>query len=259
MIDSHIHLDLYEQADMDRMMLDLPRWGIERMVAVSVDLVSCRNVQQMYKTYPEQIVPAYGHHPERKIPPDSELEGLFAFIRRHRDEMSAVGEVGLPYYMRREAELKGEPFSLEEYVELLEEFIKLAKDLDKPIVLHAVYEDADMACQLLEKYSVHRAHFHWFKGDEKTVQRMIQNGYFVSFTPDLVYNEKTRRVAQIVPIERIMVETDGPWPFEGPFAGQKTHPRMIRSVIHELAILKSLSPEEADALILTNTKTFYGI
>jgi len=259
LIDSHIHLDLYEPADIGRMMRELPSFGVERVVAVSVDLASCRHVQRLSRGYPGQVVPAYGQHPERSIPSEPELDELFAFIRLHREEMAAIGEVGLPWYNRREAERKGERFALEPYVELLESFVRLAKELNKPIVLHAVYEDADIACDLLEKHSVRRAHFHWFKGSEQTMRRMMDNGYFVSFTPDLVYEAEIRALANLVPMERLMVETDGPWPFEGPFRGQKTHPRMIRYVIQELAALKSLPYAEAEAIVLFNTKKFYGI
>lgn len=259
MIDSHIHLDFYEQADIDCMMRELPHCGVDRVVAVSVDLASCLNVQRLYHRYPEQIVPAYGQHPERTLPPEQELDELFDFIRHHQEQMAAVGEVGLPYYSRKEAEQKGERFALEPYIELLEAFVQLAKELDKPIVLHAVYEDADFACDLLEKHSVSRAHFHWFKGSAKTVKRLMDNGYFISFTPDIIYKEEIRALAKMVPIEQTMVETDGPWPFEGPFRGQKTHPQMIRSVIQELASLKSLSFAETDTIVLANTEKFYAI
>lgn len=259
MIDSHIHLDLYKRADIDVMMKDLPQSGVERVVAVSVDLASCRNVQRLYHAYPRQVIPAYGLHPERSLPAEQELDELFSFIRRHQEEMVAIGEVGLPYYFRKEAEINGERFVLEPYIELLEAFVKLSNELNKPIVLHAVYEDADIACELLEKYSVSQAHFHWFKGSKQTVLRMMENGYFVSFTPDLVYETEIQALAKMVPIERMMVETDGPWPFKGPFHGQMTHPRMVHSVIQELASLKSLSFTETSSRILANTKEFYGL
>src|SRR5690606_40734669 len=64
---------------------------------------------------------------------------------------------------------------------------------------------------LLEKYSVKKAHFHWFKGDNKTLQHMAENGYFISFTPDLMYEEEIQTIARNYPLEQVMVETDGPW------------------------------------------------
>ena len=102
--------------------------------------------------------------------------------------MIAVGEVGLPYYLRKESYHPA--FPIQGYLERLETFIKLAKEWDKPIVLHAVYDDAPLVCDLLEEYSITNAHFHWFKGDHKTISRMIENGYFVSVTPDVLYENE---------------------------------------------------------------------
>jgi len=259
LMDAHIHLDLYNPTEIDHLMQELPQHGISHVVAVSVDRESCRRVQELHRRYPGQVVPAYGQHPERSLPPERELHELFAFIREHREEMAAIGEVGLPYYTRKEAERKGGRFDLQPYLELLEEFVRLARELDKPIVLHAVHEDADLACDLLEKHSVSRAHFHWFKGGDRTVRRIVENGYHVSFTPDIVYEAEIRELAKKVPIGRAMAETDGPWPFEGPFLGQRTHPRMVRRVLEELSSLKKLTFEETDRIVLANTKMFYGI
>ena len=56
-----------------------------------------------------------------------------------------------------------------------------------------------------------------------------------------------------------MVETDGPWPFEGPFAGQMTHPRMISDVIEVWSGIHQMSVTAARELIYDNTQRFYGI
>ena len=71
-------------------------------------------------------------------------------MAEHADEMVAVGEVGLPYYARLEAESEGRPWDNRPYAYLLEQFIAFAKKHHKPVILHAVYEDADIACDLLE-------------------------------------------------------------------------------------------------------------
>jgi TatD DNase family protein len=114
-------------------------------------------------------------------------------------------------------------------------------------------------CDLLEKHGIKKAHFHWFKGSHSTVERMIQAGYYISITPDVLYEEEIRTLVREYPIALLMVETDGPWPFEGPFAGQKTHPRMIHAVIEQIALLKGLPVVEAAHTLLNNTKQFYGI
>lgn len=104
--------------------------------------------------------------------------------------------------------------------------------------MHAVYDDAPMACDLLEKHSIEKVHFHWFKGDGKTIERMIANGYFISVTPDVVYEQEIQQIVNAYPLERIMIETDGPWPFEGPFKGKMTHPAMMAESVKQIAKIK---------------------
>ena len=172
--------------------------------------------------------------------------------------MAAVGEVGLPYYSRLEAAERGETLDEAGYVRLLERFVIFAARHDLPIVLHAVYEDADTACDLLERHGIRRAHFHWFKGSPATVERMITNGYFVSFTPDLLYEEEIRELACRYPDTLVMSETDGPWPFEGPFAGRGTHPSMTADICHEWAQLRGIEESAARTLLLDNARRFYA-
>lgn len=257
-IDAHCHLDSYKPDEQQQIIEQLEDFEIDRIISVSMHLASCKQNQALHHAYPQLVKPAYGFHPEQPLPTPSELADLIEWIRAHHHEAVAIGEVGLPYYMRLEAEEKGESFELKPYVELLERFIQLAVELKKPIALHAVYEDADIVLDLLEAYQVEAAHFHWFKGAEQTVKRIIQNGYYISFTPDIVYESEIQLLAEMVPLEQIMVETDGPWPFEGPFTGQMTHPLMLASVVGKIAGIKGVGHEQAAAVILENTKRFYG-
>lgn len=172
--------------------------------------------------------------------------------------MIAVGEVGLPYYSRQEAAERGEALDEAGYVRLLERFVAFAARHDLPIVLHAVYEDADTACDLLERHGVRRAHFHWFKGSAEIVERMIAAGYYISFTPDILYEDEIRELALRYPADQVMSETDGPWPFEGPFAGRPTYPSMTADVCREWAALRGLTEAQAQKILLANADRFYG-
>jgi len=145
------------------------------------------------------------------------------------------------------------------YIQLLDELLGLAARLDKPVVLHAVYEDALIACDLLEKHGIQRAHFHWFKGPEEALLRMIKNGYYISFTPDILYEPEIQALARRYPVELVMAETDGPWPFEGPFSGRVTHPAMIRNVTEAWGELHGYSRSQAEELLTANTKRFYNL
>jgi len=255
MIDAHIHLDFYEEEDRNEILDGLSENGVESLIAVSFDLPSCIKNQQL-SLKDHRIKPAFGFHPEQDIPTTKEIEELFIWMERHVDEMIAVGEVGLPYYKKIASE---EPLSYEPYINLLEQFIAFATKWQKPIVLHAVYEDAQIACDLLEKYGVTKAHFHWFKGDDVIVKRLIKNGYMISITPDCLYESEIQKIICQYPLESMMIETDGPWPFEGPFTEQRTEPKMMAHSVQKIAQLKQLSTEETRQVLYENTKKFYRI
>lgn len=257
-IDAHIHLDLYKKEDRERL-LSTSGAGVQGMITVSMNLASCKLNQSLAKQFPGLVYPAYGYHPEQTVPEASEVEELIKWIKENQNGMVALGEVGLPYYNRKEAESKGKAFDLSPYINLLEKFMWLAKKLEKPIVLHAVYEDAVTAIDLLEKYGWNNAHFHWFKGNEQITERIIGNGCFLSVTPDVIYEDEIQHLVRQVPLEQLMVETDGPWPFEGPFKGQMTHPDMIRKSVQCIAGIKKKSVIETANVLLSNTIRFYRL
>ncbi|WII37357.1 TatD family hydrolase [Paenibacillus thiaminolyticus] len=261
-MDAHIHLDGYGPEQRPLLEQSLEAEELDGVIAVSMDAASCREVQRWAERYPGRVHPAYGFHPEQPLPSEQERSALLQWMDERRDAMIAIGEVGLPYYMRQEALRAGgseAAFPRGAYLELLEAFVQRAAAWDKPLVLHAVYDDTPLVIDLLERYSVRTAHFHWFKGDVKTTDRMAGNGYYISFTPDLAYEGEIRELALRYPADCVMTETDGPWPFEGPFAGQVTLPLMVRDVAASWAALQRLEFGEAAALLRANAKRCYGV
>ncbi|AXI09768.1 TatD family deoxyribonuclease [Oceanobacillus zhaokaii] len=254
LIDAHIHLDKYTKSEQQLIMSEMECAGIESLITVSYDLASAKENLKLSREH-NNIKAAFGFHPEQQVLNDEAMQELITFIELHNQEMIAIGEVGLPYYMRKE-----NPFlSIDPYLEILEQFIILAKRYKKPIVLHAIYGDAGVVCNLLEKHAIKYAHFHWFKGDTITIERLIRNGYFISITPDVLYEQKIQHLVKQYPLSQMLVETDGPWPFTGPFEGQMTHPQMIHQSIETIASIKELEIADVYGQILRNTKQFYQI
>ena len=145
------------------------------------------------------------------------------------------------------------------YLALLERFVRLAAELDLPIVLHAVYEDADKALRAVGTARHPAGPFSLVQGSERTVRRLIANGYYVSVTPDVRYEPEIRELVRLYPLELTMTETDGPWPFEGPFAGMPTVPGMVRSVAETIAELRGIPVTETESRLLDNARMFYGL
>lgn len=253
-IDSHIHLDLYSADEQAAILQDMDKHRVQALISVSQQLASAK-ANLALSRQDARVKPAFGFHPEQPLPTEKELADLLQFTEKHQEEMAAVGEVGLPYYLRK----KDPAILLDPYIEVLEQFIRQAATLDKPIVLHTVYDDALTACTLLEKHSFNKAHFHWFKGSRQTIEHMADNGYFISITPDVLYEEDIQQLVRQYPLSQMMVETDGPWPFAGPFTNMLTHPKMIHSTIAEIAALKRMEVQEVYDILYENTKSFYSV
>lgn len=247
--DSHIHVDQYSEEEQLRLIEGVKEdKRIAGMIAVSMDELSCQRTLQLAERE-SFIYPALGYHPEQAVDLQ-QCENIYKLIEKEAHRIVAIGEVGLPYYLRQE----NLELPLDSYIEVLERFIYLAKKYDLPIILHAIYDDADIVCDLLEAYEIRRAHFHWFKGSESTMARMIKNDYFLSVTPDVLQKEKIRKVVSFYPISNIMVETDGPWKFQ---EGTMTHPAMIYEVLKSISDIKGMPIGEVAAKIYENTYNFY--
>lgn len=253
-IDAHIHLDKYAEQDRNKLLQDLDDDQISALIAVSYDLESARTNLALSQVN-ERVKPAFGFHPEQPLPSHPTMDALWTFINRYQQSMIAIGEVGLPYYLRKE----DSSIAREPYAELLEQFVQFAAKGNQPIVLHAVYEDAPLVCDLLEKHSITNAHFHWFKGDTKTITRMKQNGYYISITPDVWYKEEIQELVKAYPVDKIMAETDGPWPFKGPFRKKQTHPNMIHWSVQKIAEIKKMDRTEVYRQVYANTRRFYNL
>lgn len=254
LIDAHIHLDMYEEPDRSRLIQELGNSSVQALISVSNNLASSYR-QLKLAQLDSRIKPAIGYHPEQALPEEEEIQSILQLIDDNRNQIIAIGEVGLPYYLRQETP----GLELKPYVELLERFIQKSATCDFPIVLHAVYEDAEVVCGLLEKHQVAHAHFHWFKGSDRVLERILSNGYVVSVTPDVTYKPKIHSIVKQTPLSQLMVETDGPWPFEGRFTGEMTSPAMMHDSVQSIAKLKGMELGETYRQLYETTKAFYRI
>lgn len=250
LFDSHLHLDQLSDENIQKTLSDSKTTG---MLAVSTNLKSAKKLLNLKQSYPEKLYIAAGFHPEQSLLNLEEQEELFQWIDEHHSSIFAIGEVGLPHYSKREnLNLDYVP-----YIELLERFILIAKKWDLPLNLHIVHNDVDIALELLQKHNIQRAHFHWFKTDEKSFQKFFSTPYFASLTPDILWNPKTQYVAQHLSLNRLMIETDSPWPHEG-FESAVISEQLF-AVAKKVAELKSLPLHYVQEQILLNTQQFYRL
>lgn len=254
MIDAHLHLDQYPAEEIERLIEHWQHEGIRAAVAVSYGLESSYRTLELKQQFPGFIHAAVGFHPEQPLPDEPDINELLALIECEREQISAIGEVGLPHYTLN----KWAGHSIERYQELLNKFIKSAKQNKLPLALHAVYEQAGPVLEMLRNHEFDKAHFHWLKGDPMTVQDIVDSGYYVSLTPEVCYRSRDQKLAEMIPLEQLMAETDGPWRFNGPFEGKTTTPLLLRDVIGEIAKLKNEPESEIIDHCNKNVEKLYG-
>lgn len=253
-IDSHIHFDQYSIELRKSILGSLSDGKIKKLIAVSTNSVSAMEILRLSRKH-QEIIPAIGFHPEQPLPTKNELEKIFNLIDTYETEWKAIGEVGLPYY----TQLGNPNLNLQPYIELLEQFIIIAKQKRLPICLHIIYAHSHIAYNLLQKHDVKRAHFHWFKADHKTFQKIINAGYMVSFTPDILFKPQRRKLVKLTPIQQIMVETDGPWQYPEIINNSYTDPSLIHQVLSKIAIIKELPLDIVYEAVYQNTKNFFNV
>jgi TatD DNase family protein len=255
LIDAHLHLDQYPEEDIDRLIEQWRSAGIQAVVAVSKDLMSAYKTLELKQRFPEFIYAAVGFHPEQPLPEETDTNELLALIECEREHISAIGEVGLPHYTLNTRAGGG---VIEKYKELLHAFFKTAKKNDLPLALHAVHDHASLVLKILQDYEIKKVHFHWLKGDQQTIQNILDSGYYLSLTPEVCYRERDQKLAAVAPVEQLMVETDGPWPFSGKFEEKTTTPLFLKDVVTKIAEIKKQPTEEIEKHCNKNVEKVYG-
>ena len=93
----------------------------------------------------------------------------------------------------------------------LDRMLALAARYDLAVVLHAPHGAAVGALEALGRHGIERAVFHWHKAPAEVTRAIVDAGYFVSVTPEVVYRERDRDLVERVPLESLLVESDAPW------------------------------------------------
>jgi TatD DNase family protein len=257
MIDSHVHLDADQYPDPSGAIKRALDAGVSAMVVPGVGPASNRRVIELGRKYPGVIFPALGFHPEQVEPSEDDALAVLEMIARERESICAVGEVGLPWYGG--GAVAGDARARDAAKLTLARFAKLAAAMDLPLILHAPHRCAADALAIIGEAGVTRAVFHWHKSDEQTTRAITGAGYFISLTPEVAYRERDRDLARMIPANRILVETDGPWPYGGQFAGRLTEPAMIKDVVSAIAHLRCTTFQEIAASTTANARALFRI
>jgi TatD DNase family protein len=256
-IDSHCHLHDPAFADLPetlRLALTHDVWGA---VAVGCDVETNTQTLAAAAAAPKAVWACLGFHPDRIHLTDEDLDRVAAQIGAHHSRIVGVGEIGLPWYS-----LEGVPDApamMARGRERLGRLLDLASRWDLPVALHAPHGAAADALETLKRHRIERAVFHWHKASTEVTRAIVDAGYFVSVTPDVVSRERDRGMVVDVPLEALLVESDGPWRYGDEFEGIVSGPWLASRVAEEVAKLKRLPVDDVMFQLSTNTCRLFDL
>lgn len=253
LIDSHAHLD-DERFDRDRdeLIKTLGKNGISTVINIGADLPSSIKSVKLSEQY-DNIYAAVGVHPHSASEMDEgTIEVLKAFSSR--EKVVAIGEIGLDYYY------DNSPRDVQRT--WFKRQMKLAKEVNLPIVVHsreANQETFDMI--KAESDGKLTGVIHCYSGSVELMKEYIKLGYYISLGGPVTFkNAKTpKEVAKVVPIDRLLVETDSPYLTPEPHRGKRNEPLYVRHVAAMIAELRGMTIEELARATSENTKRLFNL
>ena len=245
-IDTHCHLDGEEfAADRDAVVQRAREAGCTAVFLPAIDVASCHTVLDVCRQYPDYCRPMLGLHPEEVKADWKEVLGHIKYsLTSHLSPLTspviAIGEVGLDYYWSREFE--------HEQLEAFEEQVRWAVELQLPLMIHCRKAQNEMVA-IIKRYAhdLPGGVFHCFTGNVQEAQQLLEFDRFVLGIGGVLTFKKSHlpeTLAEVVPLNRIVLETDAPYMAPVPLRGQRNEPAFIRHVITRLAEAYGVAEEE---------------
>ncbi len=251
MFDTHCHLDVSEFAD-DRaqVLLRARANGVHSQLIPAIDQQHWQGIATLCAEN-EGLYPAYGLHPIYQSAHRAEhLVALATWLRTHR--AVAVGEFGLDYFAA-DADHKAQQ-------QFFEAQLKIARDFDLPVVLHA-RKAVDEVIAGLRKYGVNKGVLHSFSGSQQQADNLIKQGLTLGIGGPVSYPraQRLRGIVKNMPLDSLLLETDAPdQPLCG-FQGARNEPAQLVRVLDMIAELRGVTAAELERATDMNAARVFGI
>lgn len=248
--DSHAHYDDARfDEDRDALLSSLPGKGVCGIIDIGCDLESSRKAVALAEKYP-YVWAAVGYHPEQAALRTDEGVAELRQLLSH-PKVVAIGEIGLDYYWP-------EP-DHETQKRVLIEQLELARELQKPVILH-VRDASEDSLTILKAHPVQGV-MHCFSGSPETAREVLKLGLYIGFTGVLTFKNARKPVeaCAAVPLDRLLLETDCPYMAPTPYRGQRCWSPMIEQTAARAAEIKGVSTQELVNAARENTLSLFQI
>jgi len=260
-VDTHCHLDGEEfQTDREAVMQRAREAGCGAIFLPAIDLPSSEHIVSLCQQYPNYLYPMVGLHPE-EVRADwrEQLAQIKSILpspfTHHPSTIIAIGEVGLDFYWSREFE--------HEQLEAFEEQVKWSVETRLPLMIHCRKAQNELVA-ILKRYAreLPGGVFHCFTGNEKEAEELLQFERFVLGVGGVLTFKKSHLpevLPQVVPLNRIVLETDAPYMAPVPMRGQRNEPAYVRYVLQRMAQAYGINEDELAAHTNENMERVFGV
>ncbi len=237
LIDSHCHLNFLNlenyQGDLHALITENLK-TVSHMLCVGTDLNNSQTVIDIAQRY-ENIYASVGVHPSDVPLEIVSDEALLALGRQNK--VVAMGETGLDYHYNHSG--------FEVMQESFRQHIRIANTLKLPLIIHTRNACEDTLKIMREEKAVAGV-MHCFTEHWEMAEAAMEMGFYISFSGIITFKNalEVQAVAQKVPLEKLLIETDAPYLTPVPFRGKPNEPRYVSYVAEKIAELKGISYQE---------------
>ena len=252
LFDTHAHMD--DRAfseDRQTLLRQLPQNGIGLLMNPGCSLASSRDAAALAREY-DYIYAAVGSHPDAADEVNEETIDAYRTLCRENPKVKAIGEIGLDYhYEDIPRDIQQKAFRMQ---------MALAQELKLPVIVHEreAHEDG---MRIVEEFPGVCGVFHCYSGSLEMAKWLIKRGWYIGFTGVLTFKNarKALEVAENIPLNRIVLETDCPYMAPEPFRGRRNDPGKLCRMAEKLAQIRGLTVAEIHAITMENGKNLYHI
>jgi TatD DNase family protein len=249
LVDSHAHLDdpAFEP-DLAAVLERAKEAGVERIVTIGTSLESSRRARAIAESQPNVwFSPGIHPHDADNPGPVDDLRALAAHPRA-----VAVGETGLDYVKNYS--------SVPNQKALFVKHLEIALEADKPVSIHCREAHPD-AYSILRGHAPLRGVIHCFSGTWADAERYLGLNFYLSIAGPVTYPnaKELREVVRLIPLDRLLIETDCPLLPPQKFRGKRNEPAYVRYAAAEIANAQGVGLEELSAATSRNARNLFGL
>lgn len=264
LFDSHTHVQM-SQFDNDRddvikRALDAGVW----IINAGADNETSASGVEIANKYDEGVYATVGLHPTEKGNWDYDFFKKLAIDKK----VVAIGECGLDYYTRNNAEQKQtlNDAEKEKQKELFLQNIRLSQELNKPLVIHCREAHSTGSGQafsdlikILQENDTQPGVLHFFTGTMDDAKKLLDLGFYFTFGGLITFIRDYDEIIKFIPLERLLVETDAPFVAPVPYRGKRNEPAYVIEVAKKMAEIKGVSFEKVCEQTTENVRKVFGV